>query len=168
MSDRPITFDIYCKIFVYLRNICHLCHIFDILASGHPPPPSTSASASGSLLRPPTSGLQSPSLPQVCSSHSWWYIGYDKDYNLSDVPSRLLQLWSDVLELLCQAGPAGNGSIRPGAWLPLSAQHVQPHPLLPGGRRPLPGGCRGAWSANPLPPPVRVSHAHAQIGEAAA
>lgn len=33
--------------------------------AGHPPPPSTSASPSGTLLRPPASGLQSPSLPQT-------------------------------------------------------------------------------------------------------
>ena len=89
-----------------------------------------------------------------------------RTHNLSDVPGRLLQLWSNVLELLCEASAAGNGS-RPGSGVPLPAEHVQPHPLLPGGRRPqLPGRCRWAWSASPLPPPVRVPDAHAQIGEA--
>ena len=138
---------------------------------GHPPPPSTSASASGSLLSnsgtllrpppPPSSGLQSPSLPQVHGSD----LKFTNTHNLSDVPSRLLELRPNVLQLLRQAGPAGDGC-RAGSRFSLPAQHVQPHPLLPGWVRALPGRCRGTRSTWPLPSSVRVPDAHAQIGGA--
>ena len=83
---------------------------------------------------------------------------------LSDLPGRLLQLRPDVLLVLRQASPAGHGG-RPSEGLALPEEHVQPHPVLPGRRRALPGSCRGTWTSYTLPASVRVSHAHTQIGQ---
>ena len=83
---------------------------------------------------------------------------------LSDLPGRLLQLRPDVLLVLRQASPAGHGG-RPGKGLALPEEHVQPHPVLPGGRCALPGSCRRTWTSCTLPASVRVSDAHTQIGQ---